>query len=369
MTEKAAPNAGEPARATAFALQKAADLGFARAGVTDTRAPARYEAYQEWLARGDHGSMAYMADDFHQRSRADMRELLPEVQSAIVVALSYDKPETAADNAQPSQAPRGRVAQYAVGDDYHFVIKDKLKLLGQALADELGRPVAFRACVDSAPLLERELAARAGLGFIAKNTMLISPGLGSYTLLGVLLIALEMEPTHQAQTRDCGTCTACLDACPTQAFRGPHKLDATRCISYLTIESREAIPEALREALGDRIFGCDECQDVCPYNAKAPLRFPSNPHLRARDPERPRPPLQEFVSMGSNPRKRYMRASAMQRNSREQLLRNVAVALGNAPVTGAAGEDAANESLQTLATDASPLVRDHAQWALAKRNA
>lgn len=364
MIEKAAPKL-EPVRATAFAIAKAAELGFARAGVTGTGAPARYGDYQAWLERGDHGSMAYMADDFHQRARADMRELLPEAQSAIVVAMSYDK--AAAKAGETQSDARGRVAQYALGDDYHHVMKQKLRELGEALAEELERPLVFRACVDSAPLLERELAARAGLGFIAKNTMLISPGLGSYTLLGVLLIDCEMQGTEPTASRDCGTCTACLEACPTQAFTAPYKLDARRCISYLTIESRDAIPKDLRAAIGDRIFGCDECQDVCPYNAKAPLRFPAGLELRARDPDRARPNLPQLAAMGSNPRKRYVRASAMQRNSREQVLRNVAVALGNIAPLPAPSEKEARESLDVLAQDASPLVREHAQWARKKR--
>lgn len=365
MTEKAVLKLPEAARATAFALRKATELGFARAGVTGTDAPARYDNYQQWLERGDHGNMAYMADDFHRRARADMRELLPEAQSAIVIAMSYDKAKPPTD--EPLSDVRGRVAQYALGDDYHHVMKDKLRLLGEALAEELGRPLIFRACVDSAPLLERELAARAGLGFIGKNTLLISPGLGSYTLLGVLLIDLEMHATEPLATRDCGTCTACLEACPTQAFREPYKLDARRCISYLTIESRDAIPSELRAALGDRIFGCDECQDVCPYNAKAPLRFPAGPEMQARDPERARPDLPTLAAMGSNPRKRYVRANAMQRNNREQILRNVAVALGNREVQPGETETQTRECLDTLAQDASPLVREHAQWARAKR--
>ncbi len=394
MTEKAAPKVGQALRATEFVLRKAAELGFARVGVTDIATPAHYDSYQAWLARGDHGSMSYMEDDFHQRARADMRELLADARAAIVVALAYDKAQPEGHSPAPGarrSEVRGRVAQYALGDDYHHIIRDKLRALGEALSDELaqelgdelgqapGRPLSYRACVDSTPLLERELAERAGLGFVAKNTMLISPGLGSYTLLGVLLVSINMQPTKAPAARDCGTCTACLEACPTQAFSGPYKLDARLCISYLTIESRAAIPNELRDKLGDRIFGCDECQDVCPYNARAPLRLPGAPELRARDAERARPDLPALASLGSNPRKRYFRASAMQRNSREQLLRNICVALGNqAPPPEAEGEaeaeaerepgaDPVTRCLDSLAQDPSSLVREHADWALAKR--
>ncbi len=346
-----------PQALTNFVVKAAEDLGFARAGVTGIETPARYSAYLSWLERDDHASMEYMADSFHKRARADMRELLPEAQSAISVALSYDKveaPQPASDG-----SPRGRVAQYALGDDYHHVMRSKLSALAEALAQEAGETFDSRACVDSAPLLEREIAERAGLGFVAKNTMLITPGLGSYTLLGVLLTSANLAPTRATSSRDCGSCTACLDACPTDAFRGPYQLDARRCISYLTIESEEPIPESLRPLLGDRIFGCDACQDVCPYNAVAPSRSQTIPELRPRDPDRARPSLQMLAEHGSNQRKRYVAGNALRRNRREQLLRNVAVALGNVAPE--------HPIVETLAHDRSPLVQEHAQWAKAQR--
>jgi epoxyqueuosine reductase len=349
---------------TSFVLEKALSLGFVRAGVTGIEAPDRYAAYQSWLERGDHGEMKYMAEDFHRKSRLDLRELLPEAQSAVVVALSYPKAPQDQESESPvdDQEPRGRVAQYALGDDYHQVMHGKLKQLAAALAEFVGRPLQARSCVDSAPLLERELAERAGLGFVAKNTMLITPGIGSFTLLGVLLSELPLRPTAPTETRDCGTCTACLDACPTQAFRAPYQLDAKRCISYLTIESSEPVPEELRSKIGDRIFGCDVCQDVCPYNAKAPLRNVGPAEMQAREADRARPPLHQLATLGSNQRKRYLHGSAMRRAGREPLLRNVAIALGNQTLSGSADERR-NQTLDVLSEDRSSMVREHAQWA------
>lgn len=345
-----------PTARTEMALALAHVLGFAKAGVTDVATPAHYEDYRAWLDRGDHGSMGYMDDDFHKAARQDMELLLPEARSAIVVALSYS---VAKEQEEPSRGePVGRVAQYALGDDYHHVIKKKLGVIADKLA-ELCQGATSRACVDSAPVLERELAQRAGLGFIAKNTMLITPGIGSYTLLGVLLTTADLAPTHAKEIRDCGTCTACIDACPTQAFRAPHKLDARRCISYLTIESQEPMPEELRSQVGDRIFGCDVCQDVCPYNAAAPHRAQVVPELMPRDAQRARPALSMLAGLGSNQRKRYVAGNALRRNRREQLLRNVAVALGNTAPD--------SEILETLASDRNPMVQEHALWALHQR--
>ncbi len=345
-----------PAELTEFVIRQAMELGFAKAGVTGIETPAHYEEYLAWLERGDHGTMAYMDDEFHREARQNMQQLLPSVSSAVVVALSYSNAEVKPPNTGEA---RGRVAQYALGDDYHHVIKSKLTALAEALAEQSAEPIESRACVDSAPLLERELAERAGLGFVAKNTMLITPGLGSYTLLGVLLTSAILAPTHQDSNRDCGTCTACLDACPTQAFRGPHKLDARRCISYLTIESQEPMPMELRPLVGDRVFGCDVCQDVCPYNAVAPSRASVVPQLLPRDNERARPVLAMLASLGSNQRKRYVSGNPMRRNRREQLLRNVAVALGNT-----APDD---PTVEALADDRNPMVQEHARWARSQR--
>ncbi len=341
-----------------FVVRAALDIGFAQAGVTDTSTPVRYSEYRAWLIRGDHGSMSYMADAFHKQARENMQELLPTVKSAVVVALAYDAP---ADREAEQSKPRGRVAQFALGDDYHQVMRRMLRTLADRLAAHAGEAFEFRPCVDSTPLLERELAERAGLGFVAKNTMLITPGLGSYTLLGVLLTSAELAPTHGAPNRNCGSCTACLDACPTQAFRGAYQLDARRCISYLTIESEEPIPSELRPLVGDRVFGCDACQSCCPYNTKAAKRSQTIPELQPRDTSRARPDLVMLAGLGSNQRKRYVHQSALRRNRREQLLRNVAVALGNVAPEHTVLED--------LATDRNPMVQEHARWAIGQKKA
>lgn len=341
-----------------YIVRRALELGFVNAGITGTDTPAHYEDYQAWLDRGDHGTMSYMADDFHKEARSDMRALLPSVKSVIVVALSYPKQDSALPD-DDSALARGKIAQYALGDDYHYLIKEKLRELASDLETLLGHGVETRACVDSAPLLERELAQRSGLGFIGKNTMLITPGVGSYFVLGTLLTDLELIPTTKEDRLSCGECTLCLDVCPTQAFRAPYKLNASRCISYLTIESREAIPEDLRPAVGDHVFGCDECQSVCPYNGKAPDRQSIVPQMQARAPERSRPGLSMLADLGSNQRKRYVDRSPLRRNNREQLLRNVAVALQNAESLS----DEDQSTLEKLKQDKSELVRNHANKA------
>src|SRR6185369_4096797 len=197
--------------------------------------------------------------------RADLRALLATARSLVVVALAYDR----ADPIPADALLRGKIARYARGEDYHLVMRDRLVLLADRLAAALGRPVASRPCVDSAPVHEREWAERGGLGFIAKNTMMIAPGIGSYVVLGELLVDAELAeaaPSEPPRPR-CGSCRSCLDACPTQAFVDAYVLDARRCISYLTIEHRGAIPRELRRAIGTWVFGCDVCQEVCPFNA------------------------------------------------------------------------------------------------------
>ncbi|HUH02381.1 MAG TPA: tRNA epoxyqueuosine(34) reductase QueG [Kofleriaceae bacterium] len=350
----------EARRLRDVALAEAARLGFHRAGVATIEPPARYPAYRAWLEADQHGSMAYMAAPEHVAGRLDPGSLLEGARAAVVVALAY-APD---DDSRDDRARRGLVARYARGLDYHGVIKHKLRQLAAALEAAAGRPVQSRACVDTAPVLERELAERAGLGFVAKNTMLISPGLGSYTLLGELLVDVELAPTESQDhvTQRCGSCRACLDACPTGAFPAPHVLDARRCISYLTIEHRGSIEPALRPALGPMIFGCDICQQVCPFNAAAPHRVAPAPELTG-EPGRGAPDLLGLLALGANQRRRYVEGTAMRRASREQLARNVCVALGNS------GDPGAIPALEHALEDRSPLVRAHAAWALGRLGA
>src|SRR4051812_27411883 len=241
------------------------ELGFARMAIVPIEAPRRHALYASWLAAGHAGEMAYLAAAEHVEPRGDLRALLATARALIVVALAYDR----ADPIPGDALVRGRIARYARGEDYHLVMRDRLVVLADRLAHDLGCAVASRPCVDSAPIHEREWAERGGLGFIAKNTMLIAPGAGSYLVLGELLVDVPLPPTAPTAPHRprCGTCRACLDACPTGAFVDAYLLDARRCISYLTIEHRGPIPRALRPAIGTWIFGCDICQEVCPFNA------------------------------------------------------------------------------------------------------
>lgn len=352
------------------------------------------QRYREWLDAGYAGEMEYLSSPEHLALRAAPRELLAEARSMLVVALAHqrndppeDPPEdppdapaavppdgaASAEGFVPLRRLRGRIARYARSEDYHMVLRDRLVLLAERLREVLGRPVLARSCVDAAPVLERAWAERAGLGFIAKNTMLIAPGLGSHVMLGELLLDLELplvpaEPANPAASsaavpavparRRCGGCRACLDACPTQAFVDAYVLDARRCISYLTIEHRGVIPRALRAAIGSWIFGCDVCQDVCPFNAGS--GEPHDPDLAARDLEHALPDLLVLAGHHTNQLRRFVKRTSMRRISREQLLRNVAVALGNSDDLRAVA------ALVPLAAHRSPLVRGHAAWALGR---
>ncbi len=245
----------------------ARELGFARAAIVPIEAPRRHALYASWLAAGHAGEMAYLASPAHLEPRSDLRALLASARSLVVVALAYGR----TDPVPAERLLRGRIARYARGEDYHLVMRDRLVALADRLAQQLGRPVASRPCVDSAPVLEREWAERGGLGFVAKNTMLIAPGAGSYVVLGELLVDADLAPTApEAPPKPrCGSCRSCLDACPTGAFVDAYLLDARRCISYLTIEHHGIIPRELRAAIGTWVFGCDVCQEVCPFNAGA----------------------------------------------------------------------------------------------------
>jgi epoxyqueuosine reductase len=337
----------------------ARELGFVRAAVVPIEPPRRHTLYTSWLAAGHAGGMAYLASPLHVEQRADLRTLLAEARALIVVALAYDR----VDPIPPSSLVRGRIARYARGEDYHLVMRDRLVVLADRLAARLGRPVASRPAVDSAPILEREWAERGGLGFVAKNTMLIAPGAGSYILLGELLVDVELPATApEAPPKPrCGTCRSCLDACPTSAFVDAYLLDARRCISYLTIEHHGVIPRELRASIGTWVFGCDACQEVCPFNAGA--GEPHDPLLAPRSVEHALPDLLALAAKGSNQLRKFARRSALRRVSREVLQRNIAVALGN---TGSAE---AIPALQRWLGSHSPLVRLHAVWALGRLGA
>ena len=326
----------------------ALELGFVRVGFSPVEPFVRgANALADWLERGRHGEMAYMAEF---PGRADPRTLLAEAKTLIVVALPYtrDLPE--------APAMHGRVARYALGRDYHHVMKGKLTALADKLGTIVGGPVMARPCVDSAPILEREAAERAGVGFIAKSTMSIVPGVGSYVFLGELLVDLDIAPSQPERSR-CGTCTKCIVACPTGAIVDAQVLDARRCISYLTIELRGAIPVELRPLIGTWVYGCDICQEVCPFNAskqERPVATEMQPRFTSLD-------LIGMLGVGSKEHRRFVKGSAMRRVSRNQLHRNACIALGNCN-----DARAIPPLIVALTTHISPVVRGHAAWALGR---
>jgi epoxyqueuosine reductase len=304
--------------------------------------------------------MRYLGDQSDERR--DARALLSSARTIVTVALSYahaDPPDVPGERL--ARGPHGRIARYARGDDYHVVLKNKLRALAAAVARAAGRAVAFVPCVDTAPLLEREFASAGGIGFQAKNTMLIAPGLGSFVLLGELLTDLECAPGPiDDATPRCGQCTRCLEACPTGAFVDAYTLDARRCISYLTIENPGPIPRDLRALVGDHVFGCDICQEVCPFNAPdlQQTRSTGAVELSPR-PGYARPPLTQLLGLGSAQFRKWQQGSALRRVHRRQLQRNAAVALGNVGTV-----DELPALMQALGEPA--LVRAHAAWAIAQ---
>jgi epoxyqueuosine reductase len=311
---------------------RARELGFAGLGVAPATPLERGRAALEsWLGRGDHGELSYMARE--PAARANPQLLLPTAQAAIVVVACYARP--GADEPTPA-AGAGRVARYARGEDYHRVLREGLASLAEWLDVELGPGLEHRACVDTSPLLERELAMAAGVGFIGKNTLLLTPGVGSYTVLGVLLTSARLPRDTPAEAR-CGSCRLCLDACPTTALGDDgYQLDARRCISNLTIERGGPLDDALdpdaelRQGTGSWVFGCDACQQVCPYNR--PTRrvgaIPVDPRLDAL--AHPATlDLAKLLSQRSGDYRRLVRGKALSRASRPQLARNAAIAAGN----------------------------------------
>jgi epoxyqueuosine reductase len=302
----------------AAAKAAARELGFEACGITDLAASDAAAALARWLDQGFNGEMRYM-----ERQAAVRREparAWPEARSALVVLHNYHQV-----HAEPAPG-RGRIARYALGDDYHAVIGDKLEQLAAGLLAAAGSG-RFRVYVDAGPLPERDLARRAGLGWIGKNTMLIRPGLGSFTFIGVLLTDLALAPDRPFDADRCGTCRRCLDACPTDAFPEPRVLDATRCISYLTIEARGPTPPPLRPLVGDWLFGCDVCQDVCPWNVRFAAETRESRYL-AR-PASDWPTLTEIVAMTERAFDDAFGETALERAGRAGLARNAAIVLEN----------------------------------------
>jgi epoxyqueuosine reductase len=295
-------------------------LGFDLVGIAALGSMETAKAYDAWLASGYAGDMAYL--ERGAEKRRDSRLPFPLAKSAIVVGLDYG-----------GRQPSGPVARYARGDDYHDVMTTRLTELHRWLELELGQPVAAKPYVDTGPLLERDLARRAGLGWFGKNTNLVNPQLGSFFFIGSLLVDLELEPDTPFEADRCGRCTRCLDACPTDAFVEARVLDATRCISYLTIEAKGDIPENLREAVGSNIYGCDICQEVCPYNVKF-ARELKEPAFTARPAIRDKDAITlatDLLEMEEEKFREAFRKSPMKRAKLSGLVRNAAVVLKNLP--------------------------------------
>ena len=333
------------------------DMGFLAAGITHTDPPAHVDVYQNWVASGKHGDMAYLADARAMEHRANPDRILPGRGAVIVAAFPYA--DLTITNDQTDGPPRGRIASYAWGVDYHDILPQKLNLLADQLQILLKRPVRSRAYTDTGPILERDLAQRAGLGWIGKNTCLIIPGLGSTVLLGELFIEADLESDPPFEADRCGSCRRCIEACPTRCIGEDRTLDARRCISYLTIENKNEIPFELRENIQDWVFGCDICQQVCPWN----IRFahsPAGPSLEPRL-DISRPDLQSELLLTPRDFNHKFKVSPLRRAKRRGYLRNVAVALGNSGDRGSAPQLAA-----CLETEPEPLVRAHAAWALGR---
>jgi epoxyqueuosine reductase len=330
--------------------RQALSLGFDAVGVAPIAPYPHADFFREWLARGWHGEMAYL--DRNADKRLDPRQVMPDARSIVCLAKVYRTQDIPDEVRQ--RPSRGIISRYAWGDDYHDVLGAQARRLRDWIRQNGGEGADGRAYVDTGPVLEREAAMLAGLGWIGKNTMLLSRELGSYFFLAEIITNVAFEP--DAPTTDhCGTCRRCLDACPTQAFPEPYVLDARRCISYLTIERKGAIPVEFREAIGNHVFGCDICQEVCPWNRKAPLA--DNAEYAPRD-GLLAPKLVSLMGMDEEEFRRRFRASPVKRAKRRGLLRNVAVALGNSH------DERAVPALAKGLDDAEPLVRAHAAWAL-----
>lgn len=332
-------------------------LGFQQIGITDTNLESAEQHLQKWIAKGFHGEMDYMHKHGLKRSRPDL--LQPGTQSIISVRMNYlpessDQISTALDN--PVSA---FISRYALGRDYHKILRNRLQKLADLIENEIGA-FGYRAYVDSAPVLEKAIAEKAGLGWIGKHTNLINRKTGSWFFLGEIYTDIQL-PTDQQTTSHCGNCTACIDICPTQAIVAPYQVDSKLCISYLTIELHGAIPEHLRSSIGNRIYGCDDCQLICPWNRFARLSTEKDftPRHNLNNTQ-----LTELFSWTENEFLKKMEGSAIRRIGHIRWLRNIAVALGNTTPSAQV-----KDALLEKQTHTSDLVKEHVNWALEKMKA
>ena len=332
------------------------EAGFQRCGITGIHLGDDEAHLRDWLARGFHGSMDWMARHGDKRSRP--QELVPGTISVLSVGLDYGRRDDVEAWETLADGERAYVARYALGRDYHKLMRNRLQKLAERIAAEIG-PFGHRVFVDSAPVLERALARNAGLGWIGKHTCLIDRDGGSWFFLGEIYLDVPLPPDPPA-TAHCGSCTRCIDVCPTRAILGPNVLDARRCISYLTIEHEGSIDEELRPLMGNRIFGCDDCQLACPWNKFA--RRSDEPDFRARN-DLDTASLAGLFAWEEDEFLRRTEGTALRRSGHARWLRNIAVALGNAPTT-----PDVLAALETRRDHPDPVIREHVAWALARHS-
>ena len=318
-------------------------LGFDAFGVASVEVDVRADYFKKWIADGMHGDMAWLARNPDRRT--DARKVMPEARSLVVVGLNYYQPHP----------PAGyRIAKYALGADYHDVLLERLKQLCEVMRELGGEQKPY---VDTGPVLEKPVAAAAGLGWQGKSTILIHRGAGTWLFLGVILTTLELEAATTKEPDRCGTCTRCIEACPTAAIIAPYKMDARKCLAYLTIEHKGAIPVEFREALGDRVFGCDDCLDVCPWNKLAVAT------REARFAPRPHPPLRVTLAWTDEQFLAHFKGTPVERLGLARWRRNALTVLGNV------GERADLPAAEALLGHADPMVAEHAAWSVARLRA
>jgi epoxyqueuosine reductase len=337
----------------------ARELGFDLCRFARADAPEHAAEFRDWLDRGESGEMNYLIRNAEKR--CDPQQVLPGGKTVVVLALNYFQGRPVAAPVSPANSaagtaattPGGRIARYAWGDDYHKLIEKKLAVLDHFLRQHGGSQKYY---VDTGPMLERDHAAAAGIGWHGKSTMLLNRQLGTWFFLAEILTTLEFVP-DPPQKNYCGSCTRCIDACPTGAITAPHQVDARLCISYLTIELKGSIPVGLRPMIGDRIYGCDDCLDACPWNRFAKV---SRETAFAMRPEIAGMKLRDYLSLDEEKFRRLFRDSPIKRTKRRGLLRNVCVALGNV------GTNDDLPALEKVAADVEPLISEHAQWAIGR---
>jgi len=341
----------EKKKLTFWIKEEAHRLGFILAGITSPDPPSHIDFFRDWLDKGYQATMQWIGTERSLERRSDPRKILPECKSILVLAAPYPMPR--------GNINSGNIAAYALNQDYHDILKDRLRILVESIGNRVGNPIPNRWYIDTGPVLEKELAMRAGLGWIGKNSILINQEYGSYFVLAEILLEVELVTDKPNVKSYCGSCTNCLENCPTNALIEPYTLDARRCISYLTIEHREDIPEEFRSKIGDWIFGCDICQIVCPWNKPGAESPDILEELLPRE-ELLRIDLIEELGLNQIEFSTRFNGSPVKRTKRRGYLRNVAIALGNR-----GGKDAV-PALEKALEDEEPIIREAAEWALGR---